>query len=41
MADLLSFPQDSATGANLDSMREHYGVSYDLISLVFLAIVAG
>ncbi|GAA6032438.1 hypothetical protein JCM8097_008175 [Rhodosporidiobolus ruineniae] len=32
---------DSATGANLDSMQEHYKVSYDEISLVFLANVAG
>jgi len=27
---------DSATGANLDSMQEHYNVSYDKISTVFL-----
>lgn len=27
---------DSATGANLDKMQEHYGVSYDKISTVFL-----
>ncbi|SGY59944.1 BQ5605_C007g04364 [Microbotryum silenes-dioicae] len=32
---------DSATGANLSSMQEHYGVSYDEISIVFLANVAG
>jgi MFS family permease len=32
---------DSATGANLDSMQEFYGVSYDKISLVFLANTAG
>ncbi|GAA5941255.1 MFS transporter [Sporobolomyces koalae] len=32
---------DSATGANLESMQEHYGVSYDEISLVFLSNVAG
>ncbi|GAA5981623.1 hypothetical protein JCM11641_003920 [Rhodosporidiobolus odoratus] len=32
---------DSATGANLDSMQEFYGVSYDAISLVFLSNTAG
>ncbi|BGP27852.1 MFS efflux transporter [Rhodotorula toruloides] len=32
---------DSATGANLDSMQAHYGVSYDEISIVFLANTAG
>ncbi|GAA5946674.1 hypothetical protein JCM10213_004650, partial [Rhodosporidiobolus nylandii] len=32
---------DSATGANLDSMQDHYRVSYDEISLVFLANTAG
>lgn len=32
---------DSATGSNLESMREHYEVSYDEISLVFLATSAG
>ncbi|GAA6008771.1 hypothetical protein JCM10207_001718 [Rhodosporidiobolus poonsookiae] len=32
---------DSATGANLDSMQEHYKVSYDKISTVFLANTAG
>ncbi|ORY73649.1 major facilitator superfamily domain-containing protein, partial [Leucosporidium creatinivorum] len=32
---------DSATGANLDSMQAFYQVSYDYISLVFLANVAG
>ncbi|GAA6062525.1 hypothetical protein JCM10212_001575 [Sporobolomyces blumeae] len=32
---------DSATGANLESMQEHYRVSYDEISLVFLSNVAG
>ncbi|GAA5914521.1 hypothetical protein JCM8208_005378 [Rhodotorula glutinis] len=32
---------DSATGANLDSMQEHYNVSYDKISTVFLANTAG
>ncbi|SCV71363.1 BQ2448_2951 [Microbotryum intermedium] len=32
---------DSATGANLSSMQEHYGVSFDEISIVFLANVAG
>ncbi|GAA5824229.1 hypothetical protein JCM3770_004339 [Rhodotorula araucariae] len=32
---------DSATGANLDSMQEHYGVSYDKISTVFLSNTAG
>ncbi|KWU41146.1 MFS general substrate transporter, partial [Rhodotorula sp. JG-1b] len=32
---------DSATGANLDSMQEHYHVDYDKISIVFLANTAG
>ncbi|GAA6006814.1 hypothetical protein JCM11491_003191 [Sporobolomyces phaffii] len=32
---------DSANGANLESMQEHYGVSYEEISTVFLANVAG
>ncbi|GAA6003239.1 MFS transporter [Rhodotorula paludigena] len=32
---------DSATGANLDKMQEHYGVSYDKISTVFLSNTAG
>lgn len=32
---------DSATGANLDSMQEYYGVDYDQISIVFLANTAG
>ncbi|BGP43687.1 hypothetical protein JCM10449v2_007732 [Rhodotorula kratochvilovae] len=32
---------DSATGANLDAMQEHYGVSYDKISTVFLSNTAG
>lgn len=32
---------DSATGANLDSMQEHYQVSYDKISTVFLSNTAG
>ncbi|GAA5869215.1 hypothetical protein JCM3774_003982 [Rhodotorula dairenensis] len=32
---------DSATGANLDSMQEHYHVDYDQISIVFLANTAG
>lgn len=32
---------DSATGANLDSMQAHYRVSYDEISIVFLANTAG
>lgn len=32
---------DSATGANLESMQEHYKVSYDEISLVFLSNAAG
>ncbi|GAA5932359.1 hypothetical protein JCM1841_000858 [Sporobolomyces salmonicolor] len=32
---------DSATGANLDSMQAFYGVTYDKISIVFLANTAG
>ncbi|GAA5902344.1 uncharacterized protein JCM6883_001375 [Sporobolomyces salmoneus] len=32
---------DSATGALLESMQEHYEVSYEEISLVFLSNVAG
>lgn len=32
---------DSATGANLSSMQAYYGVSYDTISLLFLANRAG
>ncbi|GAA5982327.1 hypothetical protein JCM10908_006600 [Rhodotorula pacifica] len=32
---------DSATGANLDSMQEFYHVDYDKISIVFLANTAG
>ncbi|GAA5895004.1 hypothetical protein JCM5296_000935 [Sporobolomyces johnsonii] len=32
---------DSATGANLESMQAFYGVTYDKISIVFLANTAG
>lgn len=40
MISLVGF-NDSATGANLDSMREHYNVSYNVISTVFLSNIAG
>ena len=41
MADNSVGMNDSATGANLDSMQEHYHVDYDKISIVFLANTAG
>ncbi|CAA7261270.1 unnamed protein product [Cyclocybe aegerita] len=32
---------DSATGANIPSIQKHYGLSYEVVSLIFLAGVSG